>query len=167
MFGLKSVEEMCFFTFLYYPAKQILGQRQWGCGMDLPLSACNASFISDQYSLSDTQSLSPTELDTFYEREFGSQSSNQCSFKPPLTFTTSDNNNINLVAAASLSLNLASPVICSAGNSPITITTNAPSLQSLTWFLNAASIQTGVNNRSWLPTAIGTYKVDNVIVGIS
>ena len=89
-FGKKSIEEMCLFSILYYPAKEIFGQRQWACGVGIPLKSCNATLITDQYALSDAQSLSPFDIDTFYERSFGSQSTNQCSLKPPLTFTNSD-----------------------------------------------------------------------------
>jgi hypothetical protein len=90
VFGKASVEEMCLFSILYYPAKQILGQRQWACGVGIPLSSCNATYESNEYSVSDSQLLSPLEIDTFYERTFGSLSSNQCSSRPPLQSTEDD-----------------------------------------------------------------------------
>jgi gliding motility-associated-like protein len=76
---------------------------------------------------------------------------------------SSDNVNINFVNPASVSLTSPGQNICSDQNTvPITMSTTAPSLQSLTWLLDNNTIQTGVNNRSWLPNAAGTYRVNIV-----
>ena len=80
---------MCLFNMVYYPAKRLLGGLQWICAYDVPFEACNANLTSDQYSLTAAQTFSSLEIDNFFERDFGSSSSDgQCLPQPSIVVTS-------------------------------------------------------------------------------